>query len=331
MTVTIQVCGFVDLPVMLELLMEDARRRHSSNPILWAFDENSRGRIESILRNGFEDEQSRVREYWLMAKEGNKPVGITRSIIVPVPPIYKVEKAPGLMLDECFVVDDAPSGTIEKLLDANENVLRDAGCGAFIASCCTGSSWRPILEENGYDPVTLFMSKNNFEKKAVSAPISVASDDDIPGIMARSAEHRQNISEANPVFWNIHPDAGSMFEKWMRISLTLEDRTMLVARVDDEIDGYAIAQPVTPVQMPMTHDPAGIGVIDDFYHRDFKDRSDLKNAGAGAAELLKSAEGAFAEVGARAALVVCPDNWKSKKEFLRNNAYDTAKTWLLKA
>lgn len=331
MSVNLQACGPVDIPDMLDLLVEDARQRHSNNPILWAFDENSRGRIERNLLNGFEDDNPRVREYWLLAKEGNRPVGVTRSIIVPVPPIYKVEKAPGLMLDECYAVDDAPSGTIEKLLNANEDLLLGAGCGAFISSSCAGSLWRPVLEKNGYEPVTLFMSKDGFQKKAVSSPVGVASDGDVPGIMARSAEHRQNISEANPVFWNIHPDAGSIFEKWMRISLTLVDRTMLVARHNDEIDGYVIAQPVTPVQMPMTHDPAGIGAIDDFYHRDFIDRSEIKNAGVGAAELLRTAEGAFADADMRAALVVCPDNWNSKKEFLTNNGYTTAKTWLLKA
>ncbi len=330
MSLSIDACTIDDLPEMLQLLDADAKLRHSTNPVLWAYDENTRSRIETNLRLVLEDNNPRIREYWLLAKDDGRPVGITRAIIVPVPPIYQVETAPGLMLDECYAVADAPAGTIQSLLESTQGALREAGCGAFISSCCAGSPWRQVLEENGYAPVTLFMSKDGFQNNEILSPMDVAADDDIAGIIARSTEHRQNLSEANPVFWNIHPDADSIFEKWMRISLTLEDRTMLVARNNEVIDGYAIAQPVTAVQMPMTHDPSGIGAIDDFYHRDFGDRSRLMNEGSGATELLKAAEGAFEQRGVRAALVVCPDNWRSKKTFLINNGYTTAKTWMLK-
>lgn len=331
MSITIQPCGVSDLSDMLDLLVTDAKQRHSKNPVLWAFDENTRARIETVVRKGFEDDNPSVREHWLLAKDGERPVGITRAIIVPVPPIYKVETPPGLMLDECYVAEGAPVGTIEKLLSATEATLRNMGAENFISSCCDGSPWRPVLEENGYEPVTLFMSKDGFSEKETSSSVGIATADDVPGIVSRSAEHRSNLSEANSKFWNIHPDANSIFEKWMRISLTLEDRAMLVARRPDDVDGYIIAQPVTPVQMPMTHSPEGIGAIDDFYHTDFENRFAISNEGSEAANLLMAAESAFARNKIRAALVVCPDNWSSKKSFLASQGYTTAKTWLLKA
>ena len=331
MSITIQPCSATDLSDMLSLLVADARQRHRKNPVLWAFDEKTHGRIETILRKGFEEDNPSIREYWLLARDGERPVGITHAIIVPVPPIYKIETSPGLLLDECYVAEDAPADTIKKMLDATEAALRDAGAGNFIASCCAGSPWRSVLEESGYKPVTLFMSKVGFERKEMSHQVGLATADDIAGIVSRSAEHRHNLSEANPVFWNIHPDADSIFEKWMRISLTLEDRAMLVTRNSVDVDGYIIAQPVTPVQMPMTHNPEGIGAIDDFYHTDFRKRSELVNGGAEAADLLIAAENAFARNGIKAALVVCPDNWSSKKALLTSNGYTTAKTWLLNA
>lgn len=236
------------------------------------------------------------------------------------------------MLDECFVAEDAGTGTINALISATEATLRDVGAEAFIASCCTGSPWRPVLVQNGYEPVTQFMSKDGgFEDKRASGPVALATEADISGIITRSAEHRDRLTEANPIFWNIHPDADPIFERWMRISLTLEDRAMLVAKNAGRVDGYIIAQPVTPVQMPLTHDPNGIGAIDDFYHIDFEDRSEMTNGGAGAADLLASAECAFARNNMKAALVVCPDNWPSKKQFLTDRGYSAAKTWLFKA
>ena len=331
MTVTINACSLADLPDMLDLLVEDARQRHTENPVLWAFDGSTRGRIEAILRKSFEDDNPPIKELWLMAKDGRKPVGLTHAIIVPVPPIYDIETPPGLMLDECFVSEDAQEDTIGELIRATESALRDVGAENFIASCCTGSPWRPVLEKNGYEAVTLFMSKNGFQEKEIVPPVAVATADDIPGIISRSAEHRNNLFEANPKFWNIHANADEIFEKWMRISLTLTDRTMLVAKDADRVDGYIIAQPVTPVQMPMAHDPHGLGVIDDFYHIDFENRSDIRNGGVEAADLFTAAEGAFARNKVRATLVVCPDNWCSKKQFLESQGYTTAKTWLLKA
>lgn len=75
---------------------------------------------------------------------------------------------------------------------------------------------------------------------------------------------------------------------------------------------------------------APIGVIDDFYDRDFAKVPSLSNRGASASTLLSAAESAFARRGFKAALAVCPAAWTSKVSLLEREGYQKAKLWMLK-
>ncbi len=115
----------------------------------------------------------------------------------------------------------------------------------------------------------------------------------------------------------------------MKRSLTLTDRDMFVSEAEGEVDGYAIAQPATPLHFPPAHDIGATGVIDDFYHLGFQDPARLDQTGQ-AAGLLATAEAALSKRRNDAALIVCPAAWKSKIELLEAAGYGTAIVWYIK-
>jgi len=191
-------------------------------------------------------------------------------MMVPVPPIYDAAASlPGLLLDECFTSADAPSGTAEALLVAAEAALTTAGASSLIASYPAAGPLRPLYERHGYEPVTLYLAKHGLRADALPPRVRPASAADVPGIVKLSAEHRKTLAAVNPRFWHIHPEADSRFDAWMRRSLTFGDRDMLVAGAPGEVRGYVVAQPCSPLLVPIAHDVAGIGVVDDFYDADF--------------------------------------------------------------
>ena len=112
--------------------------------------------------------------------------------------------------------------------------------------------------------------------------------------------------------------------------LTLGDRDMLVAAVGAAVRGYIIAQPCSPLLIPIAHEAAGIGVIDDFYDDDFADISAVSNDWSSGDKLLAAAESAFARRAVDTALVVCPAAWSSKVSLLERRGYRAAKLWMLK-
>jgi hypothetical protein len=233
-------------------------------------------------------------------------------------------------LDDCSKTEGAPPGTAEALLAATEAALRDDGAKLLGASCSANGAWRSLYEHHGYKPVTLYMGKVGFDTGERPSSVRAALLDDVPGIVARSAEHRNLLTQLNPNFWKIHPDADARFDNWMRLSLTFADRDMFVSGAPDEVHGYVIAQPIASLLMPATSNITGIGVIDDFYHAEFADPSELANGGSAAADLLRAAEAAFAQRNVKAALVVCPAAWGSKTSVLERQGYRTAKLWMVK-
>jgi hypothetical protein len=252
-------------------------------------------------------------------------------MLVPVPPIYDgTAGPPGLLLDDCFVSADAPSGTAEALLAATEAALTTAGAPRLIASCPAAGRLRPLYERHGYEPVTLYMAKHRLRHEALSPSVRMAGAEDVPGIVKRSTEHRQALSRINPRFWRIHPDADCRFEAWMRRSLTFRDRDMLVATAGGEVRGYVIAQPIAPLLVPAAHEITAIGVVDDFYDEDLADISALSTDASSGANLLAAAESAFARRAIDSALVVCPAGWSSKISLLEQSGYQTAKLWMLR-
>jgi hypothetical protein len=174
------------------------------------------------------------------------------------------------------------------------------------------------------------MARHRLRPDAVPLTVRPASAEDVPGIVRLSAEHRRTLAEVNPRFWHIHPEADRRFDAWMRHSLTLKDRDMFVAAVAAEVQGYIIAQPCSPLLVPIAHEIAAIGIIDDFYDENFANVSALSSSGSSGEDLLAAAENAFARRAVDSAIVVCPAAWPSKVSLLVQRGYRTAKLWMVR-
>jgi hypothetical protein len=320
-----------DIPPMTDLLLREAEGRQTLGPTLWALAADARGKIERAITASLTPNPRAPPELWMLAEAAGQIVGLSHAMIVPPPPIYAAPGRPGLILDDSFTLADAPEGTAQGLLAATEAALKDMGAIGLIASCLEDGPWRPLFTAAGYEPVTLYMSKHGFAAGAATTATRPAGVDDIPAIVALSARHRATLQQLNARFWTIHPEADRRFEGWMRYSLGLTDRDMIVAGRPGQISGYVIAQPITSLHLPAGHEIAHVGIIDDFYATDFAQVARLANGGRNAAGLLASAEAAFARRGVQAALVVCPAAWTSKKALLERIGYRTAKLWMLKA
>ena len=319
-----------DLPGIVSLLIQDAQERRSLDPLLWRLAADALPRIERAVGAVLNKSATPARELWLVAEHAGRIVGVTHAMTVPVPPIYDDRASrPGLFLDDCFTLADAPSGTAEALLVATEAALRTAGASSLIASCPAAAPLRPLYERHGYEPVTLYMAKHRFVPDTLRPSVRPASAEDVPGIVKLSAEHRKTLAQVNPRFWHIHHEADSRFDAWMRRSLTLNDRDMCVAVEAGAVHGYIIAQPISPLLVPAAHE-AAIGVIDDFYDKDFADVSAVSNDRPNGENLLAAAESAFARRGVGSALVVCPSAWPSKISLLERRGYRTSKLWMLR-
>jgi hypothetical protein len=318
-----------DLPAIVALLIQDAEARQALDPVLWRIAGDASTRMERAAGAALNGQAS-ARELWFVAEQAGRIVGVTHAMLVPVPPIYDGSAGPpGLLLDDCFISADAPSGTAEALLTATEAALVAAGARRLIASCPAAGPLRPLYERHGYEPVTLYMAKHRFSSDALPPGVRPASAEDVPGIVKRSAEHRRTLARINPRFWHIHPEADGRFDAWMRRSLTLKDRDMLVAVEVDEVHGYIIAQPIAPLLVSAAHEIATVGVIDDFYDEDFADASVLSSGSSGD-NLLAAAESAFVRRQIDSTLVVCPAAWSSKVSLLERRGYRVAKLWMLK-
>lgn len=301
------------------------------DPLLWRIAADGPARAGMVVDAALKRSESPVRELWLVAEQAGGIVGVAHAMIVPVPPIYDTAAgSPGLLLDDAFTSADAPSGTAEALLLATEAALRAVGVSTLVASCLAAGPLRPLYERHGYEPVTLYMAKHRFSPNDFPPGVRPASAEDVPGIVKLSAEHRKVLAEFNPRFWHIHPEADSRFDAWMRRSLTLKDRDMLVAAVQGRVHGYIVAQPCSPLLVPIVHESAAIGVIDDFYDEGLANISAISNSGLGGEDLLAAAESAFARRAVDSALVVCPAAWSAKVALLERKGYRAAKLWLLK-
>jgi hypothetical protein len=317
-----------DIAGIVALLMQDARQRSELDPKLWRFDERVPARIEDAFIAHF-GAADRPRDLYLVAEQNRQLVGITHSMLVPVPPIYDPGVTPGLLLDDCFISRDAPPGTAEVLLAATEAALQAIGATSFIASSTANAPWQHVCEMHGYEPVTLYLAKHWFAGNPLPPDVRAARAGDVPDIVRLSAAHRRTLHKINSRFWHIHPEADQRFAAWMGYSLTLPDRNMFVAESRNDLAGYIIAQPCPRMHVPLAHDTAGLGVIDDFYSVDYAAVPKATD-GTSARHLLSAGETAFAKRSIEAALVVCPVGWTSKRTLLQRHGYKTAKLWMLK-
>ncbi|WP_299693305.1 hypothetical protein [uncultured Tateyamaria sp.] len=319
-----------DIPRLIDLLLVDAQERFAVDRILWTMADDAPEQIKQALTFALTADAQPFRQFWQVAEDAGRVTGVIHSMLLPVPPIYAGQFGdPGLILPDSVVVPDAPDGTVDALLAAAEDALRDAGAQITLSSYVTGADWRHAFQRRGYDPLTLYLSRTDLSATATPPAIRLAAAEDVPGIVRRSAENRQVLFDID-TFWDIHPDADARFSRWMTRSLTLRDRDMFVSGPADRLDGYVIAQPASRLHFPPAHDIGKVGVIDDYYHPDMADPTRLANVGHGATTLLRAAEGAFAARDVRAAFVVCPAGWQSKIDVLTAAGFETAMIWSIK-
>ncbi|EBA05871.1 hypothetical protein SSE37_15643 [Sagittula stellata E-37] len=307
------------------MLLQDAAARQACDADLWAMKAEAgdavAGFIEGATQGG-----TPIRHGWMVAEEDGRITGVAHSILLPVPPIYAGEDGmPGLLMEDCAVAPDASSGTAEALLAAAEDDLTKAGAKILLASHVLPGAWAAALEGAGYAPLTLYF-RARIETGAHKVPLAGAGD--IPGLVAQSAVNRDCLYSVDP-FWKPHPEADARFESWMRKSLTLTDRDMLVTEAGGRVTGYAIAHPATPLHLPAAHEPKGVGMIDDYFHEGFAEVGATGVAGE-ALHLLQAAEGALAARGARAGMMICPADWTSKREMLEASGHEVALTWSIR-
>ena len=284
------------------------------------------------IRFALTTEGQPFRQSWLVAEGRGSLAAVMHTMLLPVPPIYAGSFGmPGLLLPDSFVAEDAPDGTISALVAAAEADLYAAGAEVILSTFVTGEEWRSEFKRSRYEPLSLYLSRTDLDLANDKVPggIRPATEDDVQGIVSRSAENRQVLFDVDP-FWEVHPQANTRFDAWMRRSLTLKDRDMLVTGPSADLEGYIIAQPASRLHFPPARDIAGTGVIDDYYHLDLATPMALASDGAGAAALLHAAEAVFARRGMGASFVVCPARWRSKRMVLEGAGYRTAMVWLIK-
>lgn len=319
-----------DIPRLVELLLLDAKERRAADPTLWKMAEDAPAQIEKALTFALTSERQPFRQIWQVSEHDGAINGVIHSMLLPVPPIYAGRQGePGLILPDSAIAPGAPKGTVDALVAAAERALMDAGAKILLSTYVTGDNWRGVFEGRGYDPLTLYLSRTGPGAAVSPSSVRLATETDVPGIVARSAENKQVLFDIDS-FWERHPDADTRFSAWMTRSLTLRDRDMLVMGEPGNLAGYVIAQPASRLHFPPAHDITGVGVIDDYYHPDLANPAALHENGAGASALLRAAEAAFAARGMEAVFVVCPANWRSKREMLRAAGYETAMVWLIK-
>lgn len=330
MSVTIRQASPGDLPQMIPLLVTDAEQRHARDPLFWAMAEKPSDRLERMLKAALMPADSTLRQQWLVAETDGRLLGLAHSVLVPVPPIYAGSQGPpGLLLEDCVVAEDAPPATHRQLIEAAERDLQEAGAKILLASSVSDGPLEAHYSEAGYVPLTLYLSKSGLGGWEGVAKVRPATADDVPGIVEQSARHRSVLAKLDR-FWEPHAEADERFRNWMRRSLTLADRDMLVSVSAGRVDGYIIAQPATALHFPSAHDIRAVGVIDDYFHAAYADSSALSDEHQGAVDLLRQAEAAFCRRGIQAAMVVCPAAWRSKRAGLEMNGYTSAIKWLIK-
>ncbi|MBY5931513.1 hypothetical protein KUV51_00770 [Tateyamaria omphalii] len=319
-----------DIPGIVELLLTDAADRQTVDAVLWKMGKDAAADIHAALTFALTSDKQPFQQIWHVAEHEGAITGVVHSMLLPVPPIYAGSKGePGLILPDAFVAPGAAHTTAKALIEAAEQALRDAGAQIILTSLVTSETWQDVFDERGYAPLTLYLSRTGLAGAERPANIRSATQADISGIVARSAEHRQVLFDIDP-FWETHVDADTRFAAWMTRSLSLPDRDMMVLGPPDSLGGYVIAQPASRLHFPPAHDIGGTGVIDDYFHTDFADVETLAHSGDGAIALLHAAEAAFVARGIDAVFVVCPAAWHSKIELLKMAGYETAMVWSIK-
>lgn len=331
MRTTIRPAMLSDLERVSELLLADAKARCALDPQLWKLDSAAREKILSTVRLAMEAEKPAFRQQWLVADTGGDIVGVTHSILLPVPPIYAGELGPpGLIMEDCFIKPDAPPETRAALLRSAEADLVNAGARILLASSVEDGDWEGEYLRQGFKPLTLYFAKTGLNEARDFTDVRQAIEEDVPNIVTSSAVNRQILKSLHPFFWKPHDDADNRFGSWMKRSLTLSDRDMFVSDSGGRLRGYAISHPATPLHFPSPHDISAVGVIDDYFHEELEQSQGFDAGSTTAAALLAAAEAARKIRGDASVIVVCPAAWHTKIALLEQSGYRKAITWFIK-
>ncbi|CAM3748603.1 GNAT family N-acetyltransferase [Deinococcus frigens] len=270
------------------------------------------GRVQIALERDLATPERRA---WFLAEAGGEAVGAVEVGLNPAPPVYELGGQPAGLVGETFyarVPDASPA-----LLDAAEAFVREHGAAVTVATCPAQDTRRlALLQERGYCPLTLWMIKAVNTRADFSPAIRPAAETDLSSLVRLNRQAQEEKRRANARFWTPHPDAPARFEGWMRHSLTLADRELLVSPANGGARGFAVAQ---PAGLPPAHDAAGLGLLDDLAADDWATFADLLNA----------AQIAFARQGRTTVQAVCPADWPERREALEAAGFRTANLWLI--
>ena len=331
MPIVVRPATVTDLPDIVALLLGIALRRNAANPEIWPLADNASDRVLDVVQAGIDGTDGAPKELWHVAEASGQVVGVSRAMMLPIPPIYAgLLGLPGLILDDFAVADVAEPNTGQALLQATETALIKAGAGFFLVSSVACDTPRRELYTLGYAPITLYVAKTGLTRTETPTDVRPAALKDVPEIVTSSAKHRAKLAEIS-AFWIPHSEADSRFWDWMEYSLTLADRDMMVVDHPNGQLGYIIAQAIADFLIPMGHSRENLGVLDDFYDDDFAKITGELTETPNAEALLSAAENALAKRGYQTTFVVCPAGWPSKRSMLERHGYSIAKTWHIKA
>lgn len=259
--------------------------------------------------------------HWLITQAGEAAAHIA---VLPPPPIYDLKGGlAGIVLGLWRTTTDAAVA----LQTAEAHLCERRAAMLIVAFPAHNAELRQALEARGYRATTDYMAKLGLTAAAHPEHVRLANEADIPTLVAFNREGRQRLHEANPAFWTSHPDAEARFGFWMKISLTMRDRAIFVSERDGRPTGFVIAQPPSPIQVPIALDETQIGVIDDFHCTTFGSSLDRRQDDDPARALLQAAESDFVRRGKTGAIAICPVAWPAKAALLESCGYKTHHTW----
>lgn len=310
-TITVCRAGGEDESALVPLLLAAAQERAALEPDLWPLHREAEARVRARLERDLAQPE---RFAWFLAERGGEAVGVASAGLYPAPPVCQSLLA-GLTGDDLFATN--PDALLP-LLEAAEIFLREGGAAVLVVACPARATERLAwLEAQGYLPLTLWMLRPLDPRATRPLAVRPAAEADLPGLVRLNAAAQESKRRASPRFWTPHPEAPARFEAWMRRSLSLPDRDVLVHQGPDGVDGFVIAQ---PSGLPPAHDGAGVGTLDDLAADDW----------ASLGPLLQAADHAFAGRGYSAVQAICPADWPERRAVLEGTGFRTANLWLLK-
>ena len=314
-----------DLPAIAALLLQDAAERAASDGDLWPVATGAAQRVAQAFSGELDEGPVR----WLVAEAGGAVEGVARFGVIPCPPIYHLAGGLAFVLyDDTFVSRSAPADALASLIAAAERAGDAMGAVISIAACAPFQREKHrALESARYDVVTHYLVKHRLANAAPPAHVRAATAADVPAIVAMGAASQEALFQANAQMWTPHPQARARFGAWMHYALTLPDRRIFVFG-EGEPTGFAIAQPTSPLHLPLTSQPDHVGLIDDFWAPEF---APAPGGPTGARDLLTAAELEFIARRRASIMTICPAGWRSKQEALRARGYRDGNAWMLKA